>query len=280
MLYCDVTMLKYLLPVVLILMMPLTSASYVYMTEPYVATISQNGSVYLGDIGPGQTFYITIFSNTTNAGGQNVPLGWNKLYATALPSGWVVSNSSTYTPTLSVEIRPSPNASFGAYAFNLTAVNLGNYSGIGPMTFRAFINVSPNVFRLQAEPQHISAGLGVPAYVYITINNTGVSDNPFVITLTGLPAFNQSKTVIAPHSTTGRFTFPIYESTPGVWHAKLEISSLTSPSIYKTENITFTVRATLLNDVLALNQGTLIYPVVYAPVYAVQYLIGLIAKHA
>lgn len=274
-------MLRYLLPsFVLLMLLPLASSSYIQMSEPYSASLSQNGSAYLGNVGPGQTFYITILSNTTNAKGQTIPLGWNKLVATSVPEGWIVSNSSLYTQTLSVEIRPSPAASFGEYTFNLTAINLGNYSGINPVTFKAYINVTPNVFKFNATPQDISAGLGVPAYIYVTINNTGVSDNPFVITVSGLPGFNQSATVIAPHSTTGRFTFPIYENTPYTWHAKLRISSLTSPSIYETENITFTVRATLMNDIMALNQGTLIYPVVYAPVYAVQYLIGLIAKHA
>ncbi|MEM3827267.1 MAG: hypothetical protein QXR58_01550 [Candidatus Micrarchaeaceae archaeon] len=247
------------------------------MVEPYQATLHQGGSVYLGDIGPGQSFYIVISPNTTSSNGKYVQLGWNKLVASGL-KGWVVQNSSLYSAAPSVEITPPSVTPFGLYSFNITAVNIGNYSGIGNLTFKAYINVTSKVFSFNASPRNLSAGIGVPAYLHVSINNTGVSDNPFVISVAGLPGFNQSEVVIAQHGTSRTFLYPIYEDSPNIWHGVLVISSLTSPSIYETENVTLSVNASMENEMLALGRGTLIYPVLYAPVYAVQYLIGLLFR--
>ena len=38
------------------------AGTYVNVTEPYNATLTNNGSIYLGKVGPGQTFSITISS--------------------------------------------------------------------------------------------------------------------------------------------------------------------------------------------------------------------------
>ncbi|MGC8622469.1 MAG: hypothetical protein ACP5UC_00700 [Candidatus Micrarchaeia archaeon] len=255
----------------------LSFPSYVKVIEPYGAVVHQGGSVYLGNIGPGQSFYIVISPNTTSSSGKMVELGWNKLVVTGL-SGWVVENSSLYSSAPSVEITPPSYTPFGVYGFNVTAINIGNYSGLGNLTFKAYINVTSKVFSFNASPAIANAGIGVPAYISIRINNTGVSDNPFVISASGLPGFNESDIVIAQHSTARSFLFPIYEDTPGTWHAMLKISSLTSPSIYETKNITLIVKPSMENELLALGKGTIIYPVLYAPAYAIQYFIGLLFK--
>jgi len=272
--------LLYLTPLLLLvaaMALPNSFSAYVNILEPYHATLYSNGSIYLGNVGPGQSFYITISANTTSNTGKYIQLGWNKLVA-AVPRGWVVENSSLYSSEPSVEITPPAAAPFGMYAFNITAINIGNYSKIGNLTFRAYINVTSKVFVFSASPQNLSAGIGVPVYIHVSINNTGVSDNPFVISATGLPGFNQSDVVIAQHGTSRTFLYPVYEDTPGTWHLQLKISSLTSPSIYEAEPVTLTVKPSVENDFLALGRGTLIYPVLYAPAYAVQYFIGLLFK--
>ncbi len=249
-------------------------ATYVSVIEPYNVTIQQNGSVLLGKVGPGQTFYITISAATTNATGAVFSRGWNKLVATGVPQGWIVQNSSLNGADLSLKVDPSPNAQNGTYSFNLTAINTGNYSKLGSLSFTALINVTPDVFVLQVSPVNVSTGPGQPVPLYITINNTGVSDNPFVITMTGLPAWNATETVIALHHTTGVFTYPIYEGSPGVYKAQINVSSGSSPLVYKKGNVTLTIQASLLNDFNAVGQGAIGFPVILQPVYAVMYLIG------
>ncbi len=201
------------------------AASSVTILEPFNATVTQGGSVLLGKVGPGQTFYITISANTTNAIGASFSRGWNKLVATSVPQGWIVENSSLNGADLSVKIDPSPHAQTGTYAFNLTAINLGNYSRLGAVQFQALINITPNVFNLQITPTSISTGPGQPASIYVTINNTGVSDSPFIITMVGLPAWNVTQPVIALHHTTETFVYPVYENEPGTYKAQLNVSS-------------------------------------------------------
>jgi hypothetical protein len=253
-------------------------ASYVNMVSPYNYTIGANGTVPLGSVGPGQTFYVTISAATTNATGSPLSLGWNKLVATHLPAGWIVQNSSLNNQFLSTEITVAPREANGTYSFNLTAINLGNYSKIGALEFTVMVNVTPNVLKLSAYPTVLKAGPGQPAEVSVTINNTGVSDTPFVIELSGLPSWNTTKTVIALHHTTSTFQYPVYSNEPEVYHMKLYVNSTASPLISKESNLTLIVGASVRNDYSAIGQGVPLFPIVYEPAYAVMYFIGLLAK--
>lgn len=255
-----------------------TSAANVNIVEPYNATVQNGGSIYLGKVGPGQTFYVTISSATRNSTGTLLESGWNKLIATGKPSTWIVQNSSLYNRYPSVKVTVAPNAQNGTYMFNMTAINVGNYSGVGSVSFTVYVNVTPDVFRLGVSPQTINAGIGQPARVFVTINNTGVSDTPFEITVRNLPAWNRSSTVIALHHTEQKFVYSMYEDEPGVYHVRVYVNSTASPLIFKQENVTLTTHATVLNDYRALGYGTLTFPVVYEPVYAVMHLISLLFK--
>lgn len=257
----------------------LPMASYVTILEPYNATVQQNGSIYLGKVGPGQTFYITVSATTTNQSGAQENIGWDELIASSLPSGWITQNSALYTSAPSIKIAVSPQARNGTYAFNVSAINVGNYSKLGTLKFQAYVNVTPDVFILNVSPPTINAGPGVPADIYVSINNTGVSDSPFNITVHNLPAWNTSETVIAVHHTEEHFVYPVYEDEPGQYHIQLYVSSIASSLIYKQSNITLTTAASIPNDYAALGQGALTFPIIYAPAYAVMYLISLLAKY-
>jgi hypothetical protein len=249
-------------------------ASYVSVTEPFNATLHNGGSMMLGKVGPGQTFYITISSTTTNSTGAVFDRGWNKLVAMNVPQGWIVENSSLNEPELSVKITPGPNAANGTYMFTMTAINTGNYSGLGTLMFSAVINVTPDVFKLGVSPTDVNTGPGQPATIYVTINNTGVSDSPFVINLQGLPAWNITKSVIALHNTTEVFAYPVYENEPGIYHALLNVTTGSSPLVYKRSNITLSIQASLLNDYKAIGQGAVTFPIIYQPVYDIMYLVS------
>ncbi len=258
----------------------LANASYVNITEPYNATILQNGSIYLGKVGPGETFYVTISAGTKNQTGTYLPLGWDELVASSLPSGWISQNSPLYTSSPSIKIAVAPNAPNGTYRFNVTAINIGNYSRIGTIRFTSYVNVTPDVFKLSVSPSQVTAGPGQPSDIYVTINNTGVSDSPFNITVKGLPAWNRSSTVIALHHTVGRFVYPVYEDEPGRYGIQLYVSSIASQLIHNESNITLVTKATVTSDYRALGQGAIAFPVIYEPAYAVMYIIYFIAAHA
>jgi len=221
---------------------------------------------------------VTISAATTNQTGSMLNYGWNKLVATGLPAGWIVQNSSLNNQFLSTEISVAPKEPDGTYAFYLTAINLGNYSKIGSLKFAVEVNVTPNVLRLETSPTVMRAGPGQPAEVSVTINNTGVSDAPFIISLSGLPSWNQTETVIALHHTTGTFKYPVYNNEPGVYNLKLHVNSTASPLIGKESNLTLVVGASVKNDYSAIGQGVPLFPIVYEPAYAVMYFIGQLVK--
>lgn len=256
-----------------------SNAAYVKILEPYNATLENNGTIYLGKVGPGQTFYVTISAATTNSSGTLLNFGWNKFVVSDLSENWIAANSSLNNPILSVKITVAPDAQTGKYKFNLTAINLGNYSKLGNLKFQAYVNVTPDVFGLYATPVDIRTGPGQPVSIYISINNTGVSDSPFLINVFGLPSWNRNLTVIALHNTADTFIYPVYQNEPGVYQMSVYVTSVSSPLIYKQINATLTVKASVPNDYAALGQGALAFPIIYEPVYAIMYLISLLFKH-
>ena len=249
-------------------------ASYVSIMQPFNYTATQNSTVYLGKDGPGQTFYVTISASTSNGAGVVDKYGWNKLVVSGLPQGWIAQNSSLYNPTLSAKITPSPNAQNGTYSFNITAVNIGNYSGLGSVRVKANINITPNVFKLVVLPSSISQNAGQGDNISVSINNTGVSDSLFAITISGLPAKNITSTVIALHGTKRTFKYPILVNEPGVYDLNILVRSTASPLlVYKDANITLTAKATIANDYAAIGNGIDAFPITYEPLYAIMYLI-------
>jgi len=180
--------------------------------------------VFIGKVGPGQTFYVTISPVTANRTGYVLNQGWNKLVASSVPSGWIAQDSPIYNQYPTVKVKVAPDSIDGTYRFDLTAVNVGNYSKVGNVTFHIYVNVTPDVFKLSVTPTSIGSGIGQPAKVYVRINNTGVSDSPFVIGMRGLPAWDSNSTVIALHHTSESFVYPIYASEPGVYHTTMRVS--------------------------------------------------------
>ncbi len=273
-------MLRYLYAMVIFAaILGITGSVTVSLTGPVVMTISNGSSIYLGKVGPGQTFYVNVTSSTYTNSGNYLNIGWNELAVKKAPPGWTIQNSSLNTINLPVLIKPAPDTPTGRYPITFEAVNIGNYSGLGTLTFTGYINVTPDVFKMQASPNILQVNAGSKADIIISINNTGVSDNPFLITLTGLPAWNQTETAIALHHTSGTFTYGIIEYIPGVYKTALLVQSISSPIVYKETNITIIVKRGLLSDYTAIGGGTITFPIIYEPALAVMYIIGEAIKH-
>ncbi|ASI13445.1 membrane protein [Candidatus Mancarchaeum acidiphilum] len=252
--------------------------SYVRMIEPYSSILYANSSVYLGKVAPGQTFYVTISSTSLNKNNKSINLGWNHFVAYGLPKGWVVENSSYNINEPSVKIKAASNASYGIYNFTLEAVNSGDIAGIGEPKIHAEINVSKDVIKLYLPYTSIKINPLQASIVYVIINNTGVSDNPFIIGSTGVPGWNFTQSVISKHGSSNEFAYPVKVDAPGIYTMSLYVRSATSPEVYESENISVTARSTLFTDYNSIGSGSVLFPIIYAPVDAVMYLIGVLVK--
>lgn len=257
----------------------LVNATYLQITGPVEATLHANGSIYLGRVGPGQSFYIEASPNTTNATGAYVTYGWNELEAIDLPPGWSSQPSGLFARTLKVKVSVAPNAANGIYALKIRAINVENYSRIGNLTINAYVNVTPNVFTAVVKPASIEAGLGQPATFQILLNNTGASDDPFIISSYGLPAFNLTYEVIAKTGEQTSLAYPVYEYQPGIYKFNISITSATSSVVHKSLPVKLVVSSNLENDYIATGEGLLASPIVYEPAYAFMLLLSYLYKH-
>ena len=210
-------MLRHALPLFAVLaLIGLAGATYVSVQGPVNANLTNNGFVYLGKVGPGESFYILASATTTNASGAVVNIGWDRLEAVNLPGGWSMQASPLYENPMKLKVSVPYNIS-GTYNLTIRAVNVGNYSRLGNLTFTAQVDVTNNVFNVSVSPSNISAGVGQPVDINVKIVNTGIADEPFNISAQGLPAWNFSDDVIALHSRTSSFVYPVYVNEPGIY---------------------------------------------------------------
>ncbi len=253
-------------------------ATYLNIEGPVNVTVHNNESIFLGKIGPGESFYILASPETTNSTGYLANVGWDTLVA-RVPPGWAAEASPLYQNPMKMKVTVSPNAKNGTYEVAIKAVNVGNYSKLGNLTVDAYVNVTPDVYSFKVSPLSLSAGVGQPSDINIWINNTGISDDPFIISAEGLPAWNMSDEVISLHFSKGTFTYPVFMNEPGVYRFNLSVSSASSPLIQRTYPARFTVKESLLNDYSAVGQGVDLSPIIFEPTYAVMSLISGVYKY-
>lgn len=261
-----------------VILMAFANASYLNIVGPVSGTLYNNGTLYLGKVAPGQSFYISASPTTTNASGYAINIGWDKLEAVSLPQGWASQSSPLYENPMKMKVTVSPTAADGTYKLTVRSVDVQNYSKLGNLTINAYVNVTPQVFNVSVSPLSINTGIGQPTPISITINNTGISDDPFIISASGLPAWNQTAQVISLHSTSNTFSYPVYVNEPGSYAFNLTVNSSSSQQVRKTFKINLVAQATLLNDYSAISQGAILSPVVFAPPYSIMALIAYLYK--
>jgi hypothetical protein len=254
------------------LLLPKVGATYLQIEGPISAQLVNNGSISLGKVGPGESFYVLASATTTNQTGKVINIGWDTLSAVNLPPGWTSESSPLYENPMKIKITIASDAN-GPYTIVLKAVNVGNYSKLGNLTVNAYINVTPDVFTSSVTPTQLSAGVGQPVNLEIRLNNTGASDDPFLINAQGLPAWDQQVEVIAAHSTVNTYYYPVFANEPGVYNFNLTINSTTSPLIRKSYPVRLVVNASVLNDYSATGQGVVLSPAIYEPSYALMLLV-------
>ena len=245
----------------------IANATYLNVLGPASAVLQNGQGIYLGKVGPGESFYVEASASTTNSTGYAINIGWDRLAAVNLPSGWISQPSLLYENPMKIKVTVPPTAQNGTYNFTLEAINVGNYSKLGNFTVTASVNVTTNVFNLTVTPANIQSGIDQPTNLYITINNTGISDDPFSIGVTGLPAWSVSEQVVALHLTQSAYVYPVYVNESGTYQFNLTVSSITSPSIKRSYPISLVAGASLLNDYSAVGQGVILSPVVFYPSY-------------
>lgn len=260
------------------LVFAVANATYLQVSGPVSGFLHQNDSIQLGKVAPGESFYVLASATTTNVSGAEINIGWDTLKAINLPAGWSAQASPLYENPMKLKITVAPTAADGTYKIVLRAVNIGNYSKLGNLTVNAYINVTLDVLSTNVTPLKLVTGVGQPVNLNIFINNTGASNDPFLINAEGLPAWNSPYEVITKHGTVSKFLYPVFLNEPGVYSFNLTINSTTSPLIHNTYRAQLVVESSVLNDYSATGQGLLLSPLIYEPSYAFMLLLNDIYK--
>lgn len=254
------------------------NATYLVVEGPVSSLLYNNGTVNLGKVGPGESFYVLASATTANVSGTIINIGWDTLQAVKLPQGWSSQSSPAYENPMKLKVTVAPNATNGTYTLEIRAVNIGNYSRLGNLTFNASILVTPNVFITNVTPITVVAGVGQPANIKVGINNTGASDDPFILNAQGVPGWYQPVEVISEHDSASTYLYPVLINEPGIYKFNFTISSSTSPLLQHTYNMTLVAESSLMNDYSATGQGVVLSPVIYEPAYAVMLALNYIYK--
>jgi hypothetical protein len=253
--------------VTILFLAAVSNATYLNVLGPSSAVLQNGQSIYLGKVGPGESFYLEASASTTNATGFAINIGWDRLEAASLPTGWYSQPSLLYENPMKMKVTVPSTAQNGTYNLTIAAINVGNYSKLGNFTFSAYVNVTPNVFNLSVTPSSIQSGVDEPTNLYISINNTGISDDPFSISISGLPAWDVKEQVVALHETQSTYVYPVYVNESGSYRFNVTVVSTTSPVIARNAPVSLVAQPSLLNDYSAVGQGIILSPVIFYPSY-------------
>src|SRR5271170_8061443 len=86
------------------MLIAVTNATYLNITGPVQGSLHQNQSIFLGKVGPGESFYVSAQSSTTNATGFLVNIGWDRFETVNLPQGWSSQPSLLYENPMEVKV--------------------------------------------------------------------------------------------------------------------------------------------------------------------------------
>src|SRR5271163_2823929 len=92
------------------MLMTLSNAIYLSVLGPTSIVLQNNQSVTLGNIGPGESFYVLASASTPNATGYMVNIGWDNLSALNLPKGWTSQPSPLYENPMKIKITVPSDA--------------------------------------------------------------------------------------------------------------------------------------------------------------------------
>src|SRR3989338_1245117 len=247
------------------LFMLTASAAEIRVLSPVNAMVQDNGEVYLGAVGPGQTVFVEANALVTTGGVNGIGGRWDQLVIDEVPEGWATEPSLLYEQPLKVLVKVASDAPDGEYEILARAIDDQNKEQLGEVSLRLRMSVSP----LKKE-----TGAGQPASFIVTLHNTGIASDAFEISASGLPAWDFRKTVFVPLGSSREVPYGVVSGEEGNFAVKIRARSLSSGRINAEEEVGLGVSTTLISDYKATNNGLLLFPMFEQAAYAVMGLLS------
>lgn len=245
------------------------------LTSPLRMEIKDGDMVDLGRIGPGQTVSIEIDPIATSGGVHGIGGTFDEAVAEDLPRGWSAKRSKLYQNPLQVTITADPDAAEGNYTAKMKVIDEFDGEQLGNVTFDVTVEITYDVMDFDVKPIYKEAGPGQPARFALTIDNKGSTSDVFQVSAIGPKRWEFTKPVFVPAMSSKTIFYEIVGQEEETYRATISVVSLASSIISDEENVTLSIKPSLLGDYKATNNGLTVFPIFQAPIYA---LAGIISS--
>ena len=249
--------------------------SAIHVLSPVDREVSEGDTIYIGEIGPGQTIPIEIVETVTTGGVYSQGGVYDQAVFDRTPPGWSGVESKIYALPLHVTLTADPKAKEGEYRAKIIVVDERNADGLGNVSFWVKLNVTYDVMDAAVQPTAVKTGPGQPARFEITIDNKGATGDLFEVSSIGAKRWEFKKDVFVPAKSSKKIFYEIVGNEEEVYNAQLSVVSKASSIIHEEKNITVDVRSDILGDMKATNNGVIVFPIFESLIYS---FFGLISN--
>lgn len=244
--------------------------------SPTSISLEEGMQIALGDVGPGQTFFVTADPKESTGGKYGLGGAYDQMVAISLPIGWTSVPSKLYANPLQTEITVPKDASDGEYEVKLALWDEAGSEGLGQnLTFTVLAKVTQNVMDMRVEPTHVLAGAGQPARYAITIVNKGIANDVFTVASAGVRDWEFRRSIYIPSGTSKTLTYEVVGNDESDYEVQLLSTSSSSDRIKSERMVTLRVNTDLFSDFRAVNRGVLLFPLTEAPIY---FILGILSN--
>ncbi|VVC00966.1 Uncharacterised protein [uncultured archaeon] len=242
----------------------------VSVLSPVYAEVGQGSEISVGNVGPGQTFSVSVDPKLSTGGKYGVGGAYDQLSASVLPAGWASAPSKLYANPLQADITVPKDAADGEYLVELRLWDEAGAEGLGgDVAFNVRVTVTRDVMGMQVEPTYRAVGAGQPARYTITLVNKGVANDVFTVGSSGVRNWEFRRTIYIPASSQKTLDYEVAGDEEADYSVNIWAQSSSSDQIAAEVPVSLRVNTDLLSDYRAINKGVLLFPVTEAPVYFV-----------
>lgn len=261
---------------ILLLVLLLAHSSFAINVIAPISTQIEDGSqISIGDVGPGQTFIVSVEPKVETGGKYGIGGAYDQLSASSLPAGWVSTPSRIYSNPMQADVTVPKDTSDGQYTVQFTMWDEAGEQGLGQnLTFKAKVNVRHDIMDMKVEPSSLSVGAGQPARYTITVVNKGIANDVFTVGSAGVRNWEFRRSVYISSGTSKTLSYEVVGDDESDYRVKIWAKSSSSDSISSEQEVTLRVNTDLFSDCRAVNRGVLLFPLTEAPLYFVTGLLS------
>ena len=258
---------------ILLILLLLTSVSFsATVIEPVKSEVSQGSNIYVGDVGPGQPFSVSILKRVYEGGRFGKGGYFDRAVVSNLPEGWSAKDSKIFDDPLQVRIVPAEDAEEGNYTFTITLVDVDNAELLGNLSFNVTVSINKDVMAVYVDRKVFRSGPSQPFRVVVNVWNKANIGDVFVAKA-NIGGIVKEKEVFIPAKKYGTVVFEFTLKDEDVYRGTLEVRSKHSASIRAEESFTAYIEGSFFEDIGASGRGVLLLYYPFQPIYDIAYLL-------